>query len=159
MVNLNFTWIIMLHHPWCNHVIKFCKKIICRKPYTIGILQECIYEAGFTEKRNSNNNLEFTTERKQNENIKRSWKSETSETTFLMNFSSFIAEAAAIYSMEKLEEHGIQTGCKHDFNIICDIVFKRTYLIFLNSFIFSLISGCWLWRWHSRFDVTDPVTG
>ncbi|CAI2174736.1 18835_t:CDS:2 [Funneliformis geosporum] len=52
------------------------------KPYTLGILQDCIYDAGFTEKRQSNNNLEFTTE----------------------------PEAAALYTMGKLEEHKIKTG-------------------------------------------------
>ncbi|RIA79239.1 hypothetical protein C1645_841196 [Glomus cerebriforme] len=52
------------------------------KPYTIGILQDCIHEAGFTVKRQLNNNLEFITE----------------------------PEAAALYAMKKLEEHKIKAG-------------------------------------------------
>ncbi|GBC08152.1 hypothetical protein RclHR1_07930009 [Rhizophagus clarus] len=52
------------------------------RPHTIGILQDCIHEAGFTEKRQLNNNLEFITE----------------------------PEAAAIYAMGKLEEHKIKAG-------------------------------------------------
>ncbi|CAG8627873.1 uncharacterized protein OCT59_009691 [Rhizophagus irregularis] len=52
------------------------------RPHTIGILQECIHKAGFTEKKQSNNNLEFITE----------------------------PEAAAIYAMGKLEEHKVKAG-------------------------------------------------
>ncbi|CAB5355684.1 unnamed protein product [Rhizophagus irregularis] len=52
------------------------------RPHTIGILQECIHKAGFTEKKQSNNNLEFITE----------------------------PEAAAIYTMGKLEEHKVKAG-------------------------------------------------
>ncbi|POG76985.1 hypothetical protein GLOIN_2v1552212 [Rhizophagus irregularis DAOM 181602=DAOM 197198] len=52
------------------------------RPHTIGILQDCIHKAGFTETKHLNNNLEFTTE----------------------------PEAAAIYAMGKLGEHRIQEG-------------------------------------------------
>ncbi|CAJ0842346.1 17983_t:CDS:2 [Entrophospora sp. SA101] len=51
-------------------------------PGTIGVLQECIYAAGYLENENSNNNLEFITE----------------------------PEAAALYCMDKLKEHLLKEG-------------------------------------------------
>ncbi|CAJ0913549.1 18596_t:CDS:10 [Entrophospora sp. SA101] len=49
---------------------------------TIGVLQECIYAAGYLENENSNNNLEFITE----------------------------PEAVALYCMDKLNEHLLKEG-------------------------------------------------
>ncbi|CAG8611977.1 5309_t:CDS:10 [Diversispora eburnea] len=52
------------------------------KPHIIGILQDCIYDAGYLEKRHSNHNLEFTTE----------------------------PEAAALYCMKKSGEYKLDVG-------------------------------------------------
>ncbi|RHZ52254.1 hypothetical protein Glove_463g12 [Diversispora epigaea] len=52
------------------------------KPHAIGILQDCIYDAGYIEKRHSNHNLEFTTE----------------------------PEAAALYCMKKSGEYKLDVG-------------------------------------------------
>lgn len=87
-----------------------------RGPREIGILRECIYEAGYLEKRDSNN-LIFTTECELNNLILIS----QIYTVYNYNHKFTLAEAVALYCIKKIEHKLDVGGNDAIYALLCDV--------------------------------------